>query len=356
MYRDLTFQVTVRNKTPEPAAGEVLIQPIAASVCGSDYHFASIDADGRPGSSVPAKGLELGHGLILGHEFAGRIAGVGDGVRDFQIGEIVTADSVIPCRAASCESCRDRQSNYCPQLELVGFQRPGAFAEFITLPAASVYSLEELIPVFGKENAVIIGTQCEPLGVAWHAVTRARDFWKLKRKPSCSIRGAGPLGLHIAAIARVFGFEPIIVAETHSHRRVLAGLFADFVYDPRTTGAQAGAPFPGPVDFTFECCGAATLEDLASQTKPGGRIFWLARKAQKLNVAADALISRGIGVEGIRGHVGFIPPVIKALWEGLLDPLPIITRRLDGLETLLDWLQHPPRFLDEGKVVVQISK
>ena len=126
-------------EVPRPVVGpgEVLVEVAACGICGSDVH----GYDGSTGRRIPP--------LVMGHEAAGMVAEVGEGVARFAVGERVTFDSTVYC--GECAYCYAGQVNLCDNRQVVGvstpdFRRAGAFAEFVSVPERIVYRLPETMP------------------------------------------------------------------------------------------------------------------------------------------------------------------------------------------------------------------
>ena len=157
---------------PEIAPDQVLIQVKACGVCGSDMHFYETDEQDYilyPGlTKFPA---------ILGYEFSGQIAQVGDTVEDLEPGDMVTAEEMIWC--GYCRPCRDGYPNHCTNLEEVGFTIDGAFAEYIAIGAKYCWKLNDLMEACGGDEgaAYEMGATVEPCSVAYNCVfERAGGF------------------------------------------------------------------------------------------------------------------------------------------------------------------------------------
>ena len=135
---------------PSPGPGEVAIEVAYCGICGSDLHML-------PSPAVPA-------GTVMGHEFSGRVAAVGEAVSGFELGERVCVLPMDPC--GECFACLDGNPHICLQAPLRGHGlggRPGAFAERVTAPAQNVFALPGEI---SDEHGALV----EPLAVAVHAV------------------------------------------------------------------------------------------------------------------------------------------------------------------------------------------
>src|SRR5271168_1389165 len=177
--------------TPAAGPGEVLVQVAACGICGSDVH----GYDGSSGRRIPP--------LVMGHEAAGVVAEVGEGVTRFASGDRVTFDSTVYC--GSCEYCLAGQINLCDHREVVGvstpdFRRAGAFAEFVTVPERIVYKLPE-------ELSFAEAAMLEAVSVALHAIAVS----DLRGGETVLVIGAGMIGLLILQAARAAGCSRILV-------------------------------------------------------------------------------------------------------------------------------------------------
>jgi len=220
---------------PVPEPGQVVVRVSACGICGSDLHVA---------------GLLGSPGTILGHEIAGVIDEVGAGVDGrWTAGTAVTARPFASCGA--CRHCQAGRPDHCGSFDLLGFTRPGGFAERVALSAGELYVLPA--SVTGVEQALV-----EPLAVARHGLRRAA----LAAGEPVAVLGGGPIGLAVTAWARALGAGPILVSDPVPARRALAErLGADATVDPGAEDvaracerALGGAP---PV--VVECAGRAGL-------------------------------------------------------------------------------------------------
>lgn len=174
----------------------MLIETIACGICATDLEMiAGWDRTGYP--SIP------------GHEWSGRVAEIGPGVDDRWLGRAVVGDNVITC--GHCPACRRGQWNVCPESKEIGFELPGAYAQFFATRADHLIELPAGVPV---EHAPLI----EPLAVAVHGMER------LGVRPGhrCVVLGDGPIGLLCLQLARAAGGRDIIVVGGHAERLALA--------------------------------------------------------------------------------------------------------------------------------------
>src|SRR5216117_3456967 len=185
---------------PKPTAGpgEVLIAVRHAGVCGTDLHIADWDAWAQGRLRPP---------LVIGHEFAGEIVAVGDGVAELKAGQLVTAEGHIVC--GHCMQCRTGNGHICRNTRIIGVDRDGAFAEYIAMPATKV------LPLNGIPTTV--GDVMDPMGNAFHAVLSA-DI----PGSTVFIVGCGPIGCFAVGIARAAGAAKVIASDVNAKRLALA--------------------------------------------------------------------------------------------------------------------------------------
>jgi L-idonate 5-dehydrogenase len=205
-------------ESPGLQPGMVLLRIRRAGICGSDLHYYE---QGHCGPSFPE------NPFILGHEFSGDVAEVGEGLGNIQIGQRVTAN---PARACGlCEYCKAGRGNLCLKTIMLGSagSKPhinGAMAEYVTVRADQVHALPD-------EISDEIGAMLEPLVVAIHAIKRAGGV-SGKR---VLVLGAGTIGRMAASAAKAYGAIPIAITDVVAERRQKA---ADsgiaYVFDPES--------------------------------------------------------------------------------------------------------------------------
>ncbi len=181
---------------PIPASDEVVVEVSQVGICGTDLHIYHNEYL----STFP---------LIAGHEFTGRVVEVGSRVSWLHPGDRVAADPNLYC--GECYFCRQEQSNHCLNWQGVGITRPGAFAEYVAVPARACYRLPDTIT---DTQAAFI----EPLSCVIHALKRFR-VWP---GDEVLIFGAGPMGLLLVQALQRSGASSIVVVEKEEDRRQLA--------------------------------------------------------------------------------------------------------------------------------------
>jgi len=286
---------------PEPKPGQVLVRVRDCGICGSDV--------------AAYKTGMYEDGLIIGHEFAGEIAEVGEGVRGWQVGDRVTCNDVIPC--GSCWFCHHNLPSQCEEMVMPGVSHPGACAEYAVVPAAGLFHLPDHVPF--RRGALV-----EPLANALHAVRLSG----LRVGDQVLILGAGPIGLCTLLAARLAGASHTFVTEISPTRAgVAAQLGADAVLDPTTTNLFSRLDeltHGHGVDIVFECAGVPqTLQDAITLVRKGGMIFVIALcespvETDFMTVAMNELTIRG----SYCGHEEFaISLDLVAQGRANVDPL-----------------------------------
>jgi threonine 3-dehydrogenase len=308
----------VDQPVPSPGPGEVLLQMEAASICGTDAHLYNWD---------PWAADILKPPIILGHELAGRVAGVGPGVTRVREGDLVGVESHIV--DWTCRQCRSDQAHLCRNLKVIGAHVDGGFAEYVVIPEANAIESNGLDPA-------VVALQ-EPMGNAVHAA-----FVEPIEGRTVAVTGCGPIGLCAMAVAKAAGAALVVATDVEPYRLemarrmgadlAIAARDADLV--PRVMEATGG----DGVEVVLEMSGAQPALDTAlAVITRGGRISLLGIFSQPATVdLSDLVIQKGVRLYGIYGRRLYDTwERTQALLRGGLDVTPIITHRFD----LADWEQ-----------------
>src|SRR5438093_7449371 len=190
------------QEVPVPQIGinDVLIRVEKTGICGTDLHIYKWDEWARKTIPVP---------MVVGHEFVGEIVEVGSNVSDFFPGDVVSAEGHVVC--GRCRNCLAGRRQLCKDTRGIGVNRPGAFAEYISVPMSNVWHHR---PTIDREVASIF----DPFGNAVHT---ALSFDLLGE--DVLITGAGPIGMMAAAVARHAGARYIVITDLNEYRLELAG-------------------------------------------------------------------------------------------------------------------------------------
>lgn len=294
---------------PVPASGELLIRVAACGICGSDVH----GYDGSSGRRIPP--------LVMGHEAAGVVAGVGPSVTRFIPGDRVTFDSTVFCGA--CPFCLRGEINLCDRREVLGvscgeYRRAGAFAEFLTVPERIAHRLPASISF--AEAAML-----EPTAVALHAVAVSH----LRGGETALVLGAGMIGLLTLQAARAAGCSRVFIADIDATRLDLAlQLGATDVLHlsgsdlTREIHAQTGAG----VDVAYEAVGRQeTVETAIAAVRKGGTVTLIGNIAPQVTIPLQAVVSRQLRLQGTAASSGEYPQAIDLIARGIIQVKPLIT-------------------------------
>ena len=203
--------------TPAIGPNDVLIEITKMAICGTDIHIDNWDEWAQATIPVP---------MTIGHEYVGKVAAIGAEVQGFHIGDRVSGEGHITC--GHCRNCRAGRRHLCRNSVGVGVHRPGAFAEYLALPAVNVFKLSDAIP---DEVAVIF----DPLGNAVHA---ALSFDLVGE--DVLITGAGPIGTMAVAICTFVGARYVVITDVNAYRlEVAKRLGATRAVDVRTDKLRA---------------------------------------------------------------------------------------------------------------------
>ena len=321
---------------PEPSPGdsEILVRVEATSICGSDLAIY----EWRDWVAARMKTPR-----VVGHEFCGTVEAVGAAVDAVRPGDFVAAETHIV--DGTCHQCQIGERHVCQNVEIIGFDRDGCWAELLAIPAENAWITNRSMPL---EVASIQ----EPFGNAVHSASRVplRDQVAL-------VTGCGPIGLFCVGIARAEGAAMVIATDINDYRLDLARkMGADFAIDSRegdpigTVLAAAGRP----VDVALEMSGNDRAIDLALRAlRPGGSVSLLGLPVAPVTIDLNALvIQKGVTINGIFGRRIWETWEVtrRLLGEGLVDVGPMITHRmaLDDVEEAMQLLQRG----DCGKIVM----
>ena len=186
---------------PEPEMGinDVLIKIHKTGICGTDLHIYRWDEWSQKTVPVP---------MVIGHEFVGEIVDRGSNVKDFHVGDIVSGEGHVVC--GRCRNCMAGRRHLCPDTMGVGVNRPGAFAEYLSLPMTNVWLQHEGI----SED---ISSIFDFFGNAVHT---ALSFPVLGE--DVLVTGAGPIGIMAAAVCKHAGARFVVITDVNDYRLELA--------------------------------------------------------------------------------------------------------------------------------------
>ena len=298
---------------PEPTIGinDVLIKVLKTGICGTDVHIYEWDAWAQKSVPVP---------MVVGHEFVGEIVEVGTNVGVFEPGQIVSGEGHVVC--GQCRNCMAGRRHLCADTQGIGVNRPGAFAEYISVPMTNVWHHADGIPL---DIAAIF----DPFGNAVHT---ALTFPILGE--DVLITGAGPIGCMAAAVAKHAGARFIVVTDVNPWRLELAKrLGATRVIDvrhDRVADVQKELGMHEGFDVGLEMSGNdAAFREMIANMCHGGKIAMLGIPPGPISIDWNDVIFNMLTIKGIYGRLMYETWYqMTVLLQGGLDLEPVITHRL----------------------------
>ncbi len=309
---------------PQPGLDEVLIRVTTTAICGTDLHIYEWDDWAARTIPVP---------MAVGHEYCGIVEAVGAAVREVKVGERVSGEGHIVC--GICRNCRAGRRHLCRDTQGVGVNRPGAFADYVVIPARNVCPLPDDI-------ADELGAILDPLGNAVHTALSFNVVGE-----DVLITGAGPIGLMAAAVVRHAGARHIVVTDINEARlRLAKTLGATRGVNPATRNLRDVMQELGMregFDVGLEMSGSASaIHDMIAAMNHGGKMALLGIPSGDIAVDWNEIIFKGLIVKGIYGREMFETwyKALAMLQTGL-DISAVISHRIpfdayqQGFEALL---------------------
>ncbi|KAF5361882.1 hypothetical protein D9756_002358 [Leucocoprinus leucothites] len=334
----------VEKPRPKPGPGQVLLHVRATGICGSDVHFWK---HGRIGDSMVVSD-ECGSG----HESAGEVVEVGEGVTQWKKGDRVAIEAGVPCSQPSCDACRTGRYNGCP--DVVFFSTPpyhGTLTRWHLHPAQWLHRLPDNVSF--EE-----GSLCEPLAVALAGIERSG----LRLGDPVLICGAGPIGLVSLLSARAAGAEPIVITDLFQSRldfakKLVPGVRTVLIkrdLKPKEQAEEIKRAAEGPLKLTLECTGVeSSVHTAAYATVFGGKIFIIGVGKNEQVFPFMHLSANEIDVSLQYRYANQYPKAIRLISAGLINVKPLVTHRFP-LEDAIDAF-HVAADPAQGAIKVQIQ-
>ena len=305
------------GEVPIPAIGvsDILIKVKRTGICGTDLHIYHWDAWAQKTIQIP---------LTIGHEFVGEIVEVGANVTDFFPGEVVSGEGHIVC--GRCRNCLAGRRHLCKNTLGVGVNRPGAFAEYVSLPMANVWRHQ---PGVDLDVAAIF----DPFGNAVHT---ALSFPILGE--DVLITGAGPIGIMAAAIARHAGARFIVVTDVNEYRlelaRKMGATVALNVATSSLAEVQTQLGMLEGFDVGLEMSGSpSALQSMIGSLCHGGKIALLGIPSGPIDVDWNKVVFSMLTLKGIYGREMYETWYkMSVMLQSGLDISPVITHRFPVAE------------------------
>ena len=305
------------KEVPVPSIGinDVLIQVDRTGICGTDLHIFKWDEWSQKTIPVP---------MVIGHEFVGAIVAVGSNVSDFFPGDVVSAEGHVVC--GRCRNCLAGRRQLCKDSKGIGVNRPGAFAECISVPMTNVWHHRNDID---RDVAAIF----DPFGNAVHT---ALSFPVLGE--DVLITGAGPIGIMAAAVVKHAGARFVVITDVNDYRLELARKMGATVALNVTRGnlhdVQMQLGMKEGFDVGLEMSGsAAAFSDMIDNMCHGGKIAMLGIPSERMAIDWSKVIFNMLTIKGIYGREMYETWYqMTVMLQSGLDIKPVITHRFHYTE------------------------
>jgi len=302
---------------PEPGIGinDVLIRIMRTGICGTDLHIYKWDAWAQKTIPVP---------MVVGHEFVGEIVKIGANVNDFRVGDIVSGEGHVVC--GRCRNCMAGRRHLCADTKGVGVNRPGAFAEYLSLPMTNVWHQS---PGVDLDVASIF----DPFGNAVHT---ALSFPVLGE--DVLITGAGPIGIMAVAIVKHAGARHVVITDVNDYRLALAkklgATVALNVKNGNLHEVQKQLGMKEGFDVGLEMSGnPAAFRDMIDNMCHGGKIAMLGIPSEQMAIDWNKVVFNMLTIKGIYGREMYETWYqMTVMLESGLNITPVITHRLPYTE------------------------
>jgi len=295
---------------PEIGINDVLIKIKKTSICGTDIHIYNWDDWAKKTIPVP---------MVTGHEYVGTVEAIGSNVQDVKIGELVSGEGHIVC--GHCRNCRAGRRHLCPNTKGVGVNRPGCFAEYLSIPVSNIWQADAKIPT---DTLSIF----DPFGNATHT---ALSFDLLGE--DVLITGAGPIGIMAAAICRHAGARYVVITDMNPYRLELAKKMnvteAVDVTKENLQDVMKRIGMKEGFDVGLEMSGSPkALNSMIDVMSHGGKLALLGILPANAGVDWEKIVFNGLNIKGIYGREMFETWYkMQVMIQSGLDISPIITHR-----------------------------
>jgi threonine 3-dehydrogenase len=300
---------------PRPGINDVLIRVRKTGICGTDLHIYNWDAWAQRTIPVP---------MVVGHEFVGEVVEVGSNVADFRPGDVVSAEGHVVC--GRCRNCLAGRRHLCKDTQGIGVNRPGAFAEFISVPMTNVWHHQKEID---RDVAAIF----DPFGNAVHT---ALSFDVLGE--DVLITGAGPIGMMAAAVVKHAGARYVVITDRNEYRLALAkrmgATVALNVQNGSLREVQQQLGMKEGFDVGLEMSGSpAAFRDMIAHMCHGGKIAMLGIPSESIAIDWSTVVFNMLTIRGIYGREMYETWYqMTVMLESGLDIRPVITHRFPCTE------------------------
>lgn len=327
---DLRF---VEMPEPQIQDNEILMKVKKVGICGTDLHIYN------GGMKVPSP-------LILGHEFVGDVVRAGKDVANIQVGDRAVAEHVVGCR--ECSHCLKGEKNLCKVPTIIGINRPGALAEFISIPAELVFKIP-------AELSYDEGVLVEPLSIAVYAVRKA----DVDVGDRVAVVGQGPIGLLVDFVAKASG-GTVSGFDKHDNRLAYAknNGYIDNGFNITQTDylKRFRGDAPDGANIVFEAVGSDTSAELAIElAKSGGKVIILGVFEHDVMINMMNIVKKELQVFGSWTCVFSFEETILLMKSQKLDANKLITHRYSFSDAIKAFKEASENKENRIKSVIEFS-
>jgi len=318
---------------PKLGHNDLLIKIKKTAICGTDIHIYNWDDWAKKTIPVP---------MVVGHEYAGEVVGIGLEVKGFELGDRVSGEGHITC--GHCRNCRGGRTHLCRNTIGVGVDRTGSFAEYLVIPAYNAFKLPDEI---SDDLAAIF----DPFGNAVHT---ALSFDLVGE--DVLITGAGPIGIMAAAVAKHVGARHVVITDINEYRldlaRKMGATRAVNVSQEKLSDVMIDLGMTEGFDVGMEMSGVPmAFKDMLANMNNGGKIAMLGIPGDDMAIDWSQVIFKGLTIKGIYGREMFETWYkMASLIQSGLDLSPIITHHfsIDDFQQGFDAMRSG----QSGKVIL----
>lgn len=333
------------QEVPEPLVGDgkVKVKVAWTGICGSDLHAYHHGIGIQVDQPHPLSGKLAP--LTLGHEFAGVVTEVGEGVTEVKVGDRVAIEPMLHCK--QCEYCKKGNYNLCEKFGFVGLNSDGGFADYCVVDSFLVHKLPDNVSL--EEGALV-----EPAAVAVQAVKES----KVKIGDTVAVYGVGPIGLLTILAVKAAGASRIIAVDISKERleKALEVGATDIINSLEEDPTKTIKSVFGGVDVAYEAAGVqATFTSATKVVKKGGEVMVIAVFEKPAQVDLFMVVSNEISIKGTLAYRHIFPEVISMISNGVLDVKQVVTDSIPFNNVIEDGLERLMIDKRQAKILVKIQ-
>ncbi|WP_075981219.1 2,3-butanediol dehydrogenase [Bacillus massilinigeriensis] len=331
------------REEPQIEKGKVKINVKWAGICGSDLHAYQHGIGVQVDTPHIVSGQKAP--LVLGHEFSGVVAELGEGVEGLSVGDRVAIEPMYQC--GKCENCKKGNYNLCEGFGFVGLNGDGGFADYIVVDPYMIHKIPDNVTF--EQGALI-----EPTAVAVYAVRQSKQ----KVGDTVAVFGVGPIGLLTILAAKAAGAARIIAVDISKERlnKAMEVGATHIINSLEENPEEVIISEYGGVNVAYEVAGVQqTLTNSINVLKKGGEVMVISLFSEPAKIDLFSMINRDISIKTSCVYRHIFPEVIRMISNGILDVNQVVTKKTtleniveEGFEALINDKSH-------AKILIQVS-